>query len=91
MEALRLPYRKCKFCQHMDSAEKMRYACYNDKCPAQEVVIVIEDKIYRIVQEILEARENRDLEKEARCLKAVSKMSDAFKQRFFVLLDSKRK
>ena len=42
----------------MDSAEKMRYTCYNDKCPAQEVVIVIEDKIYRIVQEILEATEN---------------------------------
>lgn len=92
MEALKLPYRKCKFCKHLDDSETTSYNCYGTKrCPATEVMLVVENRVYRIVKAVLEARAEKDLEKEAHCLRVVAKMSDAFKQRFFEMLEQKTK
>lgn len=76
----------------MDSDEVKSYDCYGQKkCPATEVVIVVENKVSIAVRAILDARRNKDLAKEAECLQKIAKMSDAFKQRFFEMLEKASK
>lgn len=76
----------------MDDSENTMYTCYGTKkCPATEVMIVVENRVYRMVKAVIEARLEKDLKKEAHCLQVVSKMSDAFKQRFFEMLERKTK
>lgn len=83
MDCLALPDRKCKFCKHLDSAEKIAHKCYDKPyCPAHEVQIITEDKVLKAVKAFKAAQFEGNLQMQQSILSVVSKQSKAFIQRF---------
>lgn len=84
----------CKKCQHLDPDESKRYTkCHyskgNDFCPAKEIQIVIVGKAHKYAQQVIAARNTRDVGAEARILQIVEKQSKAFVERFYFYLENR--
>lgn len=80
---LALPDRKCKFCKHLDSQEEKAYDCRNsERCPAQAIAFVVDDKVKLKAKAFRAAQFECDLKKQAEILDWVSKQSPSFAQRF---------
>ena len=92
-EFLQLYSTNCKCCSYLDAQEKKKFtACHytkgNPHCPAAEIQIVVVGKAYRYAQHVLQARNSRDAEAEARILATVAKQSPAFQERFYAALEN---
>lgn len=84
---LSLPDRKCKFCKHLDSQETKAYSCRDsERCPAQAVAFVVDDKVKLKVKEFRAAQFESDVKKQAEILVWVAEQSQSFAQRFNDLL-----
>jgi hypothetical protein len=82
----------CKKCGHLDADEPKRYSkCHyskgNEFCPAGEIQLVIVGKAHKYAQQVIAARNARDVGAEARILQLVEKGSKDFIERFYFYLE----
>ncbi len=82
----------CKRCQYLDPDETKKFTqCHyskgNEFCPAEEIQIVVVGKAQKLAQQVLTARQSRNIEAESKILGQVALKNAAFVERFYYFLE----
>lgn len=92
LEYLAIYSEKCLKCSHFVEGAKHTYTkCHfshgNDFCPAKEVKILVTGRMRSLKRKLSKARSERNPELELEVWNEVAKQSNAFKVRFYKLLE----